>query len=470
MNESGLKLRVLLRTSTFQFAMMYALMFAVSVLVLFGILYWWTNRDLNRQIDAAIEAEISGLVEQYERLGIGGLISVVAERSARDSVPSSVYLFVDGNLRPLAGNLNGWPVGLKRTGRWVEFERATESGSAVPVRAMVLSVGNDLRLLVGRDIRDQEQLNRVFARSASLGIAIVLLLALSGGLLMSIGAQRRVSAINRTARQIMGGDLSQRVALSGTRDEFDELAVNINAMLNQIENLLDGMRHVGDSIAHDLKTPLTRLRNRLERLAVGEPGNPDGLKQCVEESDRLLATFNALLRISRIESGAYRAAFAEFDLAEMVRDICDIYQPAADEREIALHCRGQHAVRLYGDRELLAQGLTNLLDNAIKYTPRGGQVEVGAYSKGKLRRLVVSDSGPGVPDDEIDNLHRRFVRLDNARTEPGNGLGLALVHAVVEQHHGKLVIENRHPGLEVRLELPETPAHEIPQPMQTGST
>jgi signal transduction histidine kinase len=457
MSEGGLKLRVLFRTSTFQFAIMYALMFAVSVLVLFGILYWWTSRDLDRQIDAAIEAEVSGLVEQYERLGIGGLVSVVNERSTSDSIPDSVYLFVDNDLRPLAGNLTGWPVGLSRTGHWVEFTRATGSGAAVPVRAMVLNVGPNLRLLVGRDIRDQVQLNRVFERSVSVGIAIGLLLALTGGLLMSIGAQRRVSAINRTARQIMGGDLSQRVALTGTRDEFDELAVNINAMLNQIESLLDGMRHVGDSIAHDLKTPLTRLRNRLERLAVGEPDSRDALRQCVDESDRLLATFNALLRISRIESGAYRAAFTEFDLAEVVRDICDIYQPAADERQIVLHCGGQQAVPLYGDRELLAQALTNLLDNAIKYTPRGGRIEVGAYLDRELRKLVVSDSGPGVPDAEIGNLHRRFVRLDNSRSEPGNGLGLALVRAVVEQHHGNLVIENRHPGLEVRLDLPRRP-------------
>jgi signal transduction histidine kinase len=183
----------------------------------------------------------------------------------------------------------------------------------------------------------------------------------------------------------------------------------------------------------------------------------------------LLSTFNALLRISRIESGAYRAAFAEFDLAEMVRDICDIYQPAADERQIALHCRCQEAVRLYGDRELLAQALTNLLDNAIKYTPGGGQVEVGAYCDGELRRLIVSDSGPGVPEDQIDNLHRRFVRLDNARSEPGNGLGLALVHAVVEQHHGNLVVENKHPGLEVCLELPKTPMRELPAGSETAT-
>jgi signal transduction histidine kinase len=457
MSRTGLKLRVLIRTSTFQFAMLYAALFAVSVLFLFGVLYWWTIGDLDRQIDATIDAEISGLVEQYERLGIGGLISVVAERSARDSERNSIYLLVDGNLRPLAGNLDGWPVRLTRTGRWYEFERATSRGEAVPVRAIVLGVGRDMRLLVGREIRDQAQLNRVFERAASLGIAICLLLALGGGLLMSVSAQRRVSAINRTAKRIMGGDLGQRVPLTGSRDEYDELAININAMLDQIESLLDSMRHVGDSIAHDLKTPLTRLRNRLEKLAVGASGDRDGLGQCVEESDRLLATFNALLRISRIESGAYRAAFAEFDLTAAVRDICDLYQAPADERQIALHCHAGEAISLYGDRELLAQALTNLLDNAIKYTPRGGKVEVGVARDGELRKLIVSDSGPGVPDEDIDTLHRRFVRLDDARSEPGNGLGLALVQAVVEQHHGKLVIRNRQPGLEVCLELPATP-------------
>jgi signal transduction histidine kinase len=188
-----------------------------------------------------------------------------------------------------------------------------------------------------------------------------------------------------------------------------------------------------------------------------ESASRDDLKQCVGESDRLLATFNALMRISRIESGAYRAAFDEFDLAEMVRDVCDMYRAPAEEREVSLCCQGQSAIRIFGDRELLAQALTNLLDNAIKYTPAGGQVQVGAHRDGMLCRLVVSDSGPGVPEDQIGNLHRRFVRLDNARSEPGNGLGLALVRAVVDQHLGQLVIENKHPGLEVSLELPQTP-------------
>jgi len=456
-SRAGPKLGRLLRTSTFQFALVYASLFTLSVLALFAFLYWWSVGDLNRQIDATIEAEISGLVEQYERDGIGGLMSVVAERSVRDRERDSVYLLVDGNLRRLAGNLEGWPVGITTAGHWYEFERATAQGDAIPVRALVLTVGGNLWLLVGRDTRNRVQLQRVFERAGTLGIVISLLLALAGGLLMSISARRRVAAINRTAGQIMGGDLSQRVVLTGADDEYDELAGNINAMLDQIENLLDGMRHVGDSIAHDLKTPLTRLRNRLESLAVGELGDDGGLEQCVAESDRLLAMFSALLRISRIESGAYRAAFADFDLAEAVRDICEVYQAAADERQIELLCRAEDPVAVYGDRELLAQALTNLLDNAIKYTPRGGRVEVRAAREGVLRSLVVADSGPGVPDEEIANLHKRFVRLDNARSEPGNGLGLALVHAVVEQHHGTLVISNRHPGLEVRLELPETP-------------
>lgn len=464
MKQAGLDLRTLLRTSSFQLTLIYAVLFAGSVLVLFGILYWSTIGSLNRQINATIEAEISGLAEQYERQGLRGLVDVVADRVRRDSGEHSVYLFVDSDLRPLAGNLDRWPAGLTATGGWFEFDRATERGSVVPVRAMVLRVGPNLLLLVGREVRELVQLNRTFERAVLLGTGIGLLLALAGGLLMSISAQRRVSAINRTARRIIGGDLHERVPVTGARDEYDELAVNINAMLNQIESLLEGIRHVGDSIAHDLKTPLTRLRNKLEGLAVGQSGSRDDLKQCVEESDRLLTTFNALMRISRIESGVYRAAFAELDLAEIVRDVCDMYQAAAEERHVALRCSSEGAVHMFGDRELLAQALTNLLDNAIKYTPAGGRVEVAAHRDGTLCRLVVTDSGPGVPGDQISNLHRRFVRLDNARSEPGNGLGLALVNAVVEQHRGELVIENRDPGLQVRLELPQSPHRRSSRP------
>ncbi len=444
----------LLRTSTFQLTLIYAVLFAVSVLLLFGALYWFTLGSLNRQINATIEVEISGLAEQFERQGLRGLVDVVAQRVERDTEHRSVYLFADANLEPLAGNLRRWPAGSEITNGWLEFPRALADGSVVPVRARVLAVGRNLRLLVGRDVRELAQLERVFERAAVFGVGAVLLLALVGGVLMSLTAQRRVSEINRTARQIIGGDLARRVPVTGSRDEYDSLAVNINAMLDQIESLLEGVRHVGDSIAHDLRTPLTRLRNRLERLAVSAPADSTDIARCVREADRLLATFNALLRIARIESGAYRAAFADVDLAGIAQDVCDFYRPAAEDRSVALYFRATEPGRVFGDRELLAQAVTNLLDNAIKYTPAGGQVEVTVASEPQACRLAVSDTGPGIPPEEIENVQRRFVRLDSARPEPGNGLGLALVRAVVDQHRGSLGIENNRPGFRITIDIP----------------
>ena len=276
-------LRTLLRTSAFQLAIIYVALFAVSVLVLFGILYWSTLGSLNRQINATIDAEISGLAEQYERQGLSGLVDVVAQRVRRDREKHSAYLFADAKLQPLAGNLERWPPGQPSAGGWLEFQRRSETGSTVPVRAKVLLVGRNLRLLVGRDIRELTQLREVFERAVILGIAVVIMLAFAGGVLMSLSAQRRVYAINRTARQIIGGDLSQRVPVSGARDEYDGLAINFNAMLDQIESLLEGVRHVGDSVAHDLKTPLTRLRNRLEKLAVD--GAPDAARAAFVVND-----------------------------------------------------------------------------------------------------------------------------------------------------------------------------------------
>jgi signal transduction histidine kinase len=262
--------------------------------------------------------------------------------------------------------------------------------------------------------------------------------------------------MNRTARRIIGGDLTERIPVTGARDEYDGLAGNINAMLDQIESLLGHVRHVGDSVAHDLKTPLTRLRNRLEALASSRSCSPEDLSECVAESDRLLATFNALLRIARIESGAYRAAFQFVELTEIVGDTCDLYQAAADEKEIMLHLVCDAAVPMFGDRELLAQATANLLDNAVKYTPAGGRIDVAVRYDGETARVVVSDNGPGVPSGEMSRIQQRFVRLDAARSAPGNGLGLSLVQAVVDQHQGRLLIDDNKPGLRLTIELPRS--------------
>ncbi|MFO7287036.1 MAG: HAMP domain-containing histidine kinase [Gammaproteobacteria bacterium] len=449
-----MRLPALFRTTIFQLTLVYMALFGASVLALFTFIYWSTLGYLERQTQQIIEAEIRGLAEQVERRGIVGLADVITERVRRDTERRSIYLLVDAALRPIAGNVARWPERLDRRGEWVVFLKAEGDGGYTPVRALVLGVGPGFRLLVGRDVRELEQINEVFRRASVWGLGLTMGLSLLGGLLIGFSAQRRLAQINRTTRQIIAGNLSQRVPVTGGGDEHDELAENLNAMLDQIEKLMAGLRHVGDSVAHDLRSPLTRLRTRLETLANAPNPSREDLEACVAQADALLATFNALLRIARIESGAYRSAFAPTDLGRIARDVCELYQAAADERGIALSCEAPDGALVIGDRELLAQALTNLLDNAVKYTPDGGRIDVEVTAAPRSYVLSVADTGPGIPAHERERMLERFTRLDSARSLPGNGLGLALVKAVAEQHDGRLTLGDRKPGLIVELELP----------------
>ena len=444
----------LFRTSVFQLTLVYMVLFALSVGAVSLFIYWSTLGYLERQTSATIEAEIDGLYEQFERRGLAGLADIINERVQRDAERRSVYLLADAIGRPLAGNVPYWPSTLDVSAEWVDFTKREEGGVETPVRAALLRVGPGFRLLVGRDIRELADIRRELRRASVYGVTLTLVLALIGGLLMALSAQRRLAELNRTARQIIAGDLSRRAAVTGSKDEHDELAININAMLDQIENLLAGMRHVGDSVAHDLRGPLTRLRNRLETVATAAEPRREDLTECVQQLDQVLETFNALLRIARVESGAYRSAFTAVDLGAIVRDVCELYQAAADEQRVALRCEHETSVEVFGDRELLAQALTNLLDNAVKYTPAGGTVRVRLTRSGDTALLRVADSGPGIAEADRNRVLQRFTRLDQARSQPGNGLGLALVNAVTLQHHGRLTLGDNAPGLIVTLEVP----------------
>jgi len=450
-----MRLPALFRTTVFQLTLVYMALFGASVLALFTFIYWSTLGYLERQTEEIIEAEIRGLAEQAERRGLVGLANVIDERVRRDTEGRSVYLLVDAGLRPIAGNVPYWPEEFDRRGEWVDFLKRDASGRYTPVRALVLGVGPGFRLLVGRDVRELEEINAVFRRASVWGLGLTMGLSLLGGILIGFSAQRRVAQINRTTRQIIAGNLKERVPVTGGGDEHDELAENVNAMLDQIEKLMAGLRHVGDSVAHDLRGPLTRLRARLETLAREPAPSRETLEECVAQADALLATFNALLRIARIESGAYKSAFAPVDLGLITRDVCELYQAAADERRLALSCVTPAEAFVVGDRELLAQALTNLLDNAVKYTPEGGRIDVAveAAKGGDAYLLSVADTGPGIPADERERMLERFTRLDRSRSLPGNGLGLALVKAVAEQHDARLTLYDRRPGLVVELEL-----------------
>jgi len=452
-----MRVPALFRTGVFQLTLVYMALFGTSVATLFIFIYWSTIGSLERQADSTIEAEIRGLAEQYERRGLPGLVEIIRERVLRDTEGRSVYLFVDANLRPLAGNMAYWPEQFNRRGEWVNFVKVNADGREAPARARVLQVGQGFRLMVGRENSELQLVNQDFRRASFWGLGLTMGLALAGGLLMSLQAQRKIAHINRTTRQIIAGDLRQRVPTTGSGDEYEELANNVNAMLDQIENLLAGLRHVGDSIAHDLRGPLTRLGNQLEVLAAEQQPSREGLAHCAAQAEGLLATFNALLRIARVESGAYRSAFADTDLTRVVTDACELYRAAAEDRGIDFKATIADDVTVYGDRELLAQALANLLDNAVKYTPDGGCIEVALRASTATAELEVADSGPGIPDFERKRVLERFARLDQSRSKPGNGLGLALVKAVADQHGGTLGLSDNYPGLRICLTLPRKP-------------
>lgn len=454
-----MRLPRLLRTSVFQLTLVYMALFAVSVTALFVFIYWSTIGYLERQTNALIQAELDGLEEQYRQRGLLGLIEIIDNRVRSDSSGRSVYLLVDSNLRRVTGNVGRWPPEFNQPGTYVEFTLQRPNGDNVPVRALLLQVAGSFRLLVGREIRDIQRFNELFWQASIWALSLTMGLALAGGVLMGFSAERRVARLNRTTRQIIAGDLSQRLPLSGIHDEQEELAAHVNTMLDRIEGLLTGMRHVGDSIAHDLRSPLTRLRTRLELLAESPNPSRESISECLTQADELLNTFNALLRIARVESGAFRSAFAEVDMSRVVRDVGELYQAIAEERRIVLDCSGiADGVHVFGDRELLAQALTNLLDNATKYTPEGGRIGLTLEQAGDAVRVTVADTGPGIPAADRERVLARFSRLDQSRSKPGNGLGLALVKAVAEQHDAKLTLDDNAPGLVVELTLPATDA------------
>lgn len=448
----------LFNTTTFRLAVIYLALFAVSVLALLGFIYWTTAGFMVRQSDETIAAEITGLAEQYRRTGLPGLTQVIIERSRNQR--HSLYLLTDASSEPIAGNLNSWPEVATGPGGWLDFTYERRLGNDIEnhfARARHLLLAGGLHLLVGRDISDRREIDRLLRSSLAWALALTLGLGLVGGVIMSRNMMRRIDAINRTSHEIIEGDLSRRIPLRGSNDELDELARNLNAMLDRIEELMVAMRQVTDNIAHDMRSPLNRMRSRLE-LTLREHPSEDiyrtALEQTVAEAEQLVLTFNALLGIAQIEARSDRENMADIDLTEAVEDVVDLYAPVAEDKGIAIAVTGGELGSLHANRHLLSQALANLIDNAIKYTPAGGKVEVGARVVGETAEIVVADNGPGIPDADRDRVQERFVRLEASRNSVGSGLGLSLVRAVARFHRGSLILEDNAPGLRARLVLP----------------
>ena len=455
----------LIRTTAFKLTLVYLGVFILFAASLLGYFALNTRRLITEQITATVNGEVNGLSEQYGQGGLRRLVTVVDVRSRRPG--SSLYLVTTPSGEGLAGNVGSLEPGVLDRPGWLETSyHRLESPEGADHRALVrvVQLPGGFRLLVGRDREERERLFGIVVNAGQWSLALVIVLGLIGGFFVSRRVLSRIDAMTGTAQTIMAGDLSGRLPVAGTGDELDRLADNVNAMLERIEALMRGLKEVSDNIAHDLKTPLTRLRNRCEqalRSAAGEASYRAALESTIAESDELIRTFDALLMIARAESGQARDNMAEFDASEIARDVGELYEPVADEKGIALKVEAPAAAPVHGNRELVSQALANLIDNAIKYAGPNGKINgmpaeivVKAGNDGDRITLSVADRGPGIPDADRGRVVERFVRLEQSRSEPGSGLGLSLASAVARLHGGELKLEDNHPGLRTTIALP----------------
>ncbi|MFN0190499.1 MAG: sensor histidine kinase [Aestuariivirga sp.] len=451
----------LLRTSTFRLAALYLLLFAISVGALLAYVYWNTAGLLERQTDETIRAEVQGLADQYRLRGLRGIVDTIERRSKEDT--GSVYLLADGNGKRVAGNLQNLPAQAEDGSDWIDFPLVVGAGPNREnhmARAFHADLTGGYEILVGRDVQELRLFADIIRRTLFWALALALVLGLGGGLLMSRNFLRRVDSITDASRSIMDGNLAGRMPVSGSGDELDRLAQSLNEMLDQIERLMAGMKEVSSNVAHDLKTPLTRLKARVESaLRTGKDGDyREALEKTIEESDRLLNTFNALLSIARAESGQMREGLQPLDARAILAELAELYEPIAEEQGGSLKLDAPVELPLRADRQLLAQAVSNLVDNALKYGVSDGKAEVtltGRREDGNIL-IEVSDRGPGIPEADRERVVERFVRLDESRSKPGNGLGLSLVAGVMKLHGGTLILTDNAPGLKAKLAIPVT--------------
>ena len=426
-------------------------------------MYWTAAAHLYRQSDAAITAERAVLREAYGNGDLNGLIGMIGKRIGDRHFDDWAYLLVDRSLTGIAGNLKTWPAEFQGDGDWGNF-RPLDGPSRWAGRPLFRATYQDLpdgyRLLVGRNIDDLDRLRMNTLTGLGLAATLFFVLAAAAGISTSRRSVARIEAINATTRQIMRSGLSRRIPLRGTRDEWDELAENLNSMLDRIQELVEWNRQVSDNVAHDLRTPLTRLRGRLEKASARRLSASQYevlLNDTVAALDEILRIFSSLLRISQIEMGERRIAFRQTDLTEIVREVVELFEPAAEEAGVRLQFAGSDRECVVGDRDLMFDAISNLVDNAIRHGARH-EVEISVARGADGPVLSVADRGPGIPIEEREHVLRRFYRLERSRNSPGNGLGLSLVAAVADLHRARIEMADNSPGLRVELHFKDPAA------------
>jgi signal transduction histidine kinase len=446
-----------LTSSTFRVALIAIGAFGVIVSAIFGYVYLSTSSYVRSRSDRAIMADYLSLQGAYERNGRAGLIVLIQQRMTDKSFADGVYILVDPSLATLRGNIKVWPATVAAARGWTEFrapEPLPNTTSRPLLRALLETFPSGDRLLVGRDISDLDSFTDQIKTAVISGIALIFVLAGVASILVTRRTVGRIEAINATSRAIMLSGLDKRIPLRGTNDEWDSVAENLNLMLDRIETLMAEVKQVSDNVAHDLRTPLTRMRGRLEKAYHGQRiGENDQslLGDTIADLDAVLRIFSSLTRIAQIETQARKGAFRTVNLFEIASEVIELYDAAAEQDGTRLTVIGDREVLVTGDRDLIFDAIANLVDNSIKHGRAGGQVVVANENIDGTPAISITDDGPGIPADEYEHVFKRFYRLEHSRYTPGNGLGLSLVAAVARIHGARIEMYDNAPGLKLTL-------------------
>ncbi len=444
-------------SSTFKLALIAIGTFGVIVAAIFIYVYTSTSSYVRSRSDRAILSEFASLQGTYDRSGRDELIALIAERIADKSFADNVYLLTDGSGAILAGNLAVVPLVSQGAHGWQEFRVPAPAPGAnrlALVRAMLEPLSNGDRLLVGRDISELDNFTDQIRLALIFGLALIFVLAAVASILVTRRTVGRIEQINATSRDIMQSGLDKRIPLRGSHDEWDRVAENLNLMLDRIEILMGEVKQVSDNVAHDLRTPLTRMRGRLETALHRERSAEHDqalIGDTIADLDAVLRIFASLTRIAQIETKARKGGFHIVNLAEIVGEVVELYDAAAEQDGTSLTMTGGPDMLVTGDRDLIFDAIANLVDNAIKHGRAGGHVAVAAEHVDGEAVITIADEGPGIPADQRDHVFKRFYRLEQGRCAPGNGLGLSLVSAVARLHGVRVELLDNAPGLKVRL-------------------
>lgn len=457
------KLKRIFRTFTFRLGLVYVGLFGLSAIALFTFIYTFAMNYLEGQISDSLRQQYTYLANEYREGGSYAVEQRIKEFISTDDEGTGIYLLINRENEKLAGNLNEWPARavieapFEKEGKWVHFRIEAMRGnvSGIEVRALTVPLSGYRHLLVGQSLQNIAKIRQTIVQTFWASLALTLFMAFIGALVMTRSVIGRLAVINRSATTIMGGQLSVRVPYIRGGDEFDELSLNLNLMLDRIEALLKSLSEFANNIAHDLRGPLNRIINRLDAGLRGiDKENPAYglLEKNIRDMQELVATFNAILKISELETGAEIHQFEPCDLKDILSGLVEFYEPYAAEKRIVLKS-ALAPLRVYGEKHLLAQAFANLIDNAVKFTPEGGRIDVSCGSREGEGEIVIADSGPGILPEYRAKVFEKFFRLEQSRHTKGNGLGLSLVAAIVRIHNAGITLEDNAPGLKAIIRI-----------------